>query len=100
MANATHNVANGKCPGCKMPVTFARANFRRGQLFSCDGCGAPLRTNKVSVGLAVAAFALASYLGKEFGYFPVVGILILLVIYEWLTVRVTIAHDARVTSEA
>ena len=101
MTNAQLKTANGECPTCGMPVPFARANFgKRGQLFACKACGEQLRINKVSLGLAVAAFALASYLGKEFGFLAVVGVLILLVIYEWLTVRVTAVGDARTAIDA
>lgn len=100
MTDAPLKVANGKCPACGMPVPFARANFRRGQPFACKACRELLRTNKVSIGLAVAAFALASYLGKEFGFLAVLGVLTLLVIYEWLTVRVAIVGEAKVATEA
>jgi 4-hydroxybenzoate polyprenyltransferase len=54
----------------------------------------------VSIGLALAAFALASYLRKEFGFLAVVGVLILLVIYEWPTVRVTASGGARAAIDA
>jgi hypothetical protein len=38
----------------------------------------------------MAAFASASYLGKEFGFLAVLCVFMLLAIYEWLTVRVTL----------
>jgi len=52
------------------------------------------------MGLVVAVFALASYLGEEVGFLAVLGVLILLVIYEWLTVQVTIAGDAKVVASS
>lgn len=53
-----------------------------------SACHAQLRTSKANIGLALAAFALASYAGKEFGLLTVLCVFLLLVIYEWLTVRV------------
>lgn len=73
-----------------MPVPFVRANFGRGKTYSCPACAARLRTGKVNVGIVIAAFALASLAGKQFGFLAVVCVLLLLVIYEWLTVRVTV----------
>jgi uncharacterized paraquat-inducible protein A len=86
--------ANGKCPACEMPIPFTRAAFKRGKSFGCATCKRPLRTGKTNVGLALAAFALASFLGKQFGLLAVLCVLAFLGIYEWLTVRVTL-DDAR-----
>lgn len=73
-----------------MPVPFVKANFRRGKAYTCPACHARLRTGKVNVGIVIAAFALASFAGKQFGFLAVAGVLLLLTIYEWLTVRVTL----------
>jgi hypothetical protein len=75
-----------------MPVPFTRAVFKRGKSFDCRACQRTLRTGKVNVGLAVAAFALASLLGKQFGPLAILCILALLAIYEWLTVRITLVE--------
>ena len=91
---ASEATANGECPNCKMPVPLLRAVLLgRGRPFRCKGCGRTLRIDKSGAGLAVAAFAAASILGKMFGFFAVVGVLIVLVIYEWLTVRVRLAGE-------
>lgn len=73
-----------------MPVPFLKANFGRGKSYSCPACHVCLRTDKTSVGIVIAAFAAASFAGKQFGFFAVMCVLLLLVIYEWLTVRVTV----------
>ncbi len=73
-----------------MPVPFAKANFGRGKTYTCPACHERLRTSKVSIGIFVAAFTLASFAGRQFGFVAVLCVLLLLVIYEWLTVRVTV----------
>lgn len=42
------------------------------------------------MGIVIATFTLASLAGKQFGFLAVVCVLVLLVIYEWLTVRVMV----------
>lgn len=49
--------------------------------------------DKTNVGLALAAFALASFLGKQFGLLAVLCVLAFLCVYEWLTLRVTLDGD-------
>lgn len=90
--------AHGKCPVCRYPVSFAQANFRRGKLFQCKKCSAQLRTGRVNLTLVVALFALGSYLGKQYGLIPVICLLILVVIVEWLTVTVAIAGEVPETA--
>jgi hypothetical protein len=77
-----------------MPVPFAKANFGRGKPYVCPACHARLRTGKVNIGIVIAAFVSASFTGKQFGFIAVVCVLVLLVIYEWLTVRVEFEGDA------
>ncbi|WP_152414527.1 hypothetical protein [Blastomonas sp. AAP53] len=100
MTEAQHKSANGECPMCGTPISFFRANFKRGQPFACNACGKRLLAGKSSVRPAVAAFALASYLGKEFGFLAVIPVAMLLVVYEWLTVRVTIAAHEQTAIDA
>jgi hypothetical protein len=98
MTIAQTKSANGKCPACRSRISFVRANFRRrGQPFACEACGEQLKAAKASLGLVIASFALALFLGKEFGFFAVLPVYMLLGLYEWLTVRVTIcAHEQTV----
>ncbi len=100
MANASSFAANGKCPACKMPVSFIRANFRRGKTYTCPACQWQLRTAKINVGFAMAAFALASYAGKEFGFLAVLVVMLALLVFEWLTVRVSLEEPSEVAAEA
>ena len=99
MTDTQLKIANGKCRSWDAR-SFRSCEFQEGASFSCNACGKRLRTTKVSMGLVVAVFALASYLGEEFGFLAVLGVLILLVIYEWLTVQVTIAGDAKVVASS
>lgn len=73
-----------------MPVPFMKANFGRGKAYTCPACHERLRTSKANIGIAVAAFTLASFGGKQFGFLAVLCALLLLAVYEWLTVRVTV----------
>lgn len=86
------STANGKCPKCEMPVPFPKANIGRGKSYSCPACRTWLRTDKVNVGIVIAAFVAASFAGKQFGFLAMVCVLLLLVIYEWRTVRITVSE--------
>jgi hypothetical protein len=48
----------------------------------------------------MGAFALASYTGKEFGFLAVLGILVALAVFEWLTVRVSLEEPSEAMAEA
>ncbi|MAF59893.1 MULTISPECIES: hypothetical protein [Sphingomonadaceae] len=83
---------NGKCPSCGAHISFFYACFKKGQPFACKACGTELIVaKKTSLGLVLAGIALGSFLGKEFGLFAVILVVIMLGIYEWLTARVTTA---------
>lgn len=80
-----------------MPVPFMQASLRRGKAYTCSACRGRLRTSKANTGLAVAVFASASYAGREFGFLVVLCLLLLLTMYEWLTVRVTLDEGPQFT---
>lgn len=83
----------GGCPRCRATISFARTMFGRGKPFPCRSCGAPIVVAKGATSLAVAAFAILSFLSKRV---PVVAILLMLVagaLFEWLFARVSLADD-------
>ena len=92
---ASNHVSRGGCPRCEKAIPFLRAMSRRGRAFQCSGCGTPIIVPKVSVGVAVAAFALLSFLSGRVPGVVIILIIIAAMLFEWLLSPVRIADKPK-----
>ena len=85
------------CPQCRDPVPFG-STLRRGRVFRCRRCGAPLIVAKPRLWMALAAFVLLILLlrglrGIPYGWLLVALLSAALVVADYLLVEPRLAKD-------
>ena len=67
--------------------------LRRGQPFTCRGCGAKLAVPKAATSLAIAAFALLALLSKRIPVWLVAVLIAAALVIEWLLAKVQLVAE-------
>jgi len=89
----------GLCPNCGAPVPF-RLLWKRAEPFDCVLCGHPIVLAMIGVGPVVVVAILLVLLAA--GKLPVLPLLALLVVgamLEWMTVKVSLAEPPAARGE-